>query len=446
MLIPLRSAPAGPLRGEARIPGDKSISHRALILGALAVGETRVTGLLEAEDTMRTAAALRALGAEVSRDEGGVWHVFGCGIGGLREPDDVLDMGNAGTAVRLLAGVVATHPFTAVFTGDASLRSRPMERIAEPLGRMGARFVARSGFRLPLAVVGAAEPTPIAYRLPVPSAQVKSAILLAALNAPGTTTVVEPEATRDHTEILLRHFGVDVSVKEAGDGGREIAVGGWPEVGGRNIGVPGDPSAAAFVVVAALLSPGSAVTLREVGMNPLRAALFETLAEMGGDIGIADRRRVGGEDVADVTVRASALEGVEVEAKRAPRMIDEYPILAVAAACARGTTVLRGLGELRVKESDRLLAMARGLEACGVPVEQAGDGLTIRGEGAPPAGGNTVAVGLDHRIAMAFLVLGMAARSPVGIDDGGAIGTSFPGFVDVMNGLGAAIAPSEERG
>lgn len=435
---PLASRPAGPLHGEATLPGDKSVSHRALILGALAVGGTTVKGLLEAEDVMRTARMVEALGASVKRQRRGLWRVQGVGVGGLAEPADVLDVGNAGTAVRLLMGVAATHPFTTHFTGDASLRARPMERVVVPLERMGARIVARSGCRLPLAVVGTASPIPIVYRLPVPSAQVKSAVLLAGLHAPGETTVVEAEPTRDHTERLLGHFGAELRIGEE-DGARTVTVVGQPELMARPVRVPADVSSAAFPVVAALVLPDSAVTLEGVGMNPLRTGLVETLAAMGADLCLENRRQEGSEPVADLVVRASTLEGVEVPAERAPTMIDDYPVLAVAAACARGRTVMRGLKELKVKESDRLAAIARGLEACGVDVEVDGDDLVVTGCGGPPPGGGLVATRLDHRIAMAFLVLGAAARKPVRIDDAAPIATSFPGFVELMNGLGAKI-------
>ena len=436
----LTSHPAGPLSGKARVPGDKSISHRALMLGALAVGETEITGLLEGDDVMRTARAVRALGAEVERGDDGAWRVHGVGVGGLAEPAETLDMGNAGTGARLLMGVVATHPMTCQFTGDASLRARPMGRVAEPLERMGARIIAREGCRLPLTVVGGASPLPIEYRLPAPSAQVKSAVLLAGLNAPGETTVVEPEATRDHTERLLRHFGAELRVEAREDGARAITVVGQPELTGRALAVPGDPSAAAFLAVAALLVPGSSLNLERVGVNPLRTGLYVTLREMGAELAFTDEREESGEPVADIEVRASALRGVEVPAGRAPTMIDEYPVLAVAAACAKGTTVMRGLAELRLKESDRVAAIARALAACGVGVEAGDDYLVVEGCGGPPPGGATVEARLDHRIAMAFLVLGAAARRPVAIDDGAPIATSFPGFVALCNGVGAEIA------
>ncbi|MFQ5954515.1 MAG: 3-phosphoshikimate 1-carboxyvinyltransferase [Kiloniellales bacterium] len=438
----LTSAAAGPLSGTEPVPGDKSISHRALMLGALAVGETGIEGLLESEDVLATAAAMRRLGATVERGDDGVWQVGGAGLGGLGEPDDMLDMGNAGTGARLLMGMLATHPLTAVVTGDASLRRRPMGRVMEPLSRFGARFVGAAGDRLPLAVIGAAEPVPITYRLPVPSAQVKSAVLLAGLNTPGETSVVEPWPTRDHTERLLRHFGADPRVEASEDGGKRITLGGQPELAGCRVRVPGDLSSAAVAMVAACLVADSEITLRGVGMNPLRTGIVDTLREMGADITLADERCQAGEPVAHVTVRSAPLNGVDVPAERAPRMIDEYPILAVAAACARGTTRLMGLAELRVKESDRLAAIAAGLHANGVAAEAGPDSLTIEGAGGPAPGGGAVETRLDHRIAMSFLVLGMAARAPVTIDDGAPIASSFPGFIELMNRLGARIRSS----
>jgi 3-phosphoshikimate 1-carboxyvinyltransferase len=441
-VAPLRSASAGAFTGTARVPGDKSISHRALMMGALAIGETEIHGLLEGEDVLRTAAAMRALGASAERGADGVWRVRGRGIGGLAEPAEVLDLGNAGTGARLLMGLLATHPLTAFLTGDASLCGRPMARVAMPLKEMGAEIVARSGCRLPLAVIGAAEPIPISYRLPVASAQVKSAVLLAGLNTPGETSVIEPASTRDHTELMLRHFGVEIRI-EMTDEGRRSTVTGQPEISGRRIVVPTDPSSAAFPLVAALLLPGSDLTLGDVGINPHRVGLIETLREMGGDIELVNQRQEAGEPVADLRIKASRLAGIEVPASRAPSMIDEYPILAIAAACATGKTVMRGLGELRVKESDRLAAIARGLAACGIEVEDGPDSLTVTGRGGRPAGGGAIATHLDHRIAMAFLVLGMVAERPVTIDDGSPIETSFPGFVALMNGLGAAIAAGE---
>lgn len=443
---PLNSGIAGPLRGKTDLPGDKSISHRALMIGAAAVGETTISNLLEGEDVLHTAAALRALGAEIARDEDepGLWHVHGRGVGGLAEPAQVLDLGNSGTGARLIIGLLATHPFVSCLTGDASLTARPMGRVAEPLERMGARIVARSECRLPLAVVGTSDPVPIEYRLPVASAQVKSAILLAALNTPGRSTVIEPVGTRDHTELMLRHFGADLAVAELEDGARAITLTGQPEIEGRTVRVPGDLSSAAFPAVAALVIPGSEITLAGVGVNPLRAGLIETLGEMGADITIANRREEAGEPVADITLRTSALRGVEVPAERAPRMIDEYPILAVAAAFAKGTTTMGGLAELRIKETDRLGATARGLAASGVEVERSEDALVVHGTGGAPEGGAAIETGYDHRIAMAFLVLGMAAKKPVRIDDGAVIDTSFPGFVELMNRLGGSIVAEGE--
>jgi 3-phosphoshikimate 1-carboxyvinyltransferase len=432
-------APGRPLTGAAGVPGDKSISHRALMFGALAVGTTDITGLLEGEDVLRTAAAMRQLGATVENLGGGSWKVAGRGIGGLAEPEDVLDMGNSGTAARLLCGLLAGHPIFAVMTGDASLRKRPMKRVTEPLAATGARFATRQGGRLPLAVEGAADPLPLEYRVPVPSAQVKSACLLAGLCARGITRIVEPEATRDHTENMLRHFGATVLVGIEGHG-RVIELTGQPELVAAPVVVPGDPSSAAFPAVAALLVDGSDLLLRGVGMNPLRAGLFATLAEMGADIARLNERLEGGEPVADLRIRASALRGVDVPPERAPAMIDEYPILAVAAAAARGTTRMRGLKELRVKESDRLAATAALLEANGVRVTIEGDDLIVQGAGGPPAGGGSVVTHMDHRIAMSALVLGLAARAPVTVDDAAFIETSFPGFAALMNRLAGVEA------
>ncbi len=437
---PLRSSSTGALAGTIRVPGDKSISHRSLMLGAVTVGETVIHGLLEGEDVLHTAAAMRLLGARADRDADGVWRVRGVGLGALSEPAQVLDMGNSGTAARLLMGLVAAHPITCVFTGDASLNKRPMARVTTPLEQMGARFVGRSGGRLPLTVVGSDAMIPITYRLPVASAQVKSAILLAGLNTPGATTVIEAEPTRDHTELMLRHFGATVTTERQADGALAVTVVGQPELTGRTIHVPSDPSSAAFPVVAALLRPGSEVVLTDVGMNPRRTGLFETLIEMGADIAFENRRDQAGEPVADLRVRYSRLKGVVVPADRAPSMIDEYPVLAAAAACAEGDTVMLGLKELRVKESDRLAMVADGLTACGVALEVgADDSLTVHGTGAPPKGGATIATAMDHRIAMSFLVLGTASVEPIQVDDGAFIETSFPGFGALMNGLGARI-------
>jgi len=436
---PMRAAAGGPLRGTATAPGDKSISHRSLILGALAVGETRVTGLLEGEDVLDTGKAMRAFGATVERLGPGEWRVEGVGVGGFQEPGDVIDHGNSGTGVRLVMGAMATTDITATFTGDASLRSRPMGRVTDPLALFGAEARGRRGGRLPITLIGAANPLPVQYTTPVPSAQVKSAVLLAGLNAPGETVVIEKEPTRDHTERMLKGFGAEVATETTSEG-RVITLRGQPELRPRAIAVPRDPSSAAFPVAAALLVEGSEVSLPAVGLNPTRAGLYETLVEMGADIGFANRREEGGEPVADLVVRFSALKGIEVPPERAASMIDEYPILAALAATADGATVMRGVRELRVKESDRLDAMARGLEACGIRVEEGQDYLIVhgRGPGGVP-GGATVASRLDHRIAMAFLCLGLAAKAPITVDDGGPIATSFPDFVPLMRGLGAEI-------
>ncbi|GEO81077.1 3-phosphoshikimate 1-carboxyvinyltransferase [Pararhodospirillum oryzae] len=446
---PLSARRGSPLSGRIRVPGDKSVSHRALMLGGLAVGRTTITGLLEGEDVLATARAMALMGASIAREDddasgASVWTVDGVGVGGLAEPAEVLDMGNAGTGARLLMGVVATHPITALFTGDASLRKRPMGRVIDPLSRFGATFLARAGNRLPLALKGAAEPLPVTYRVPVPSAQVKSAVLLAGLNTPGETTVIEPVATRDHTERMLIHFGARLVRRQGDDGADVLVLSGQPELTGGPVRVPGDPSSAAFPLVAALLVPESDLLLEGVGLNPLRTGLFDTLREMGADLEVLNVREEAGEPVGDLRARASALKGVEVPADRAPSMIDEYPILAVAAACAHGTSRFHGLAELRVKESDRLAAIVRGLEACGVEATTEGDTLIVKGQGEAPQGGAVVQVDLDHRIAMAFLVLGMVSVEPVRIDDGRAIETSFPGFVDLMTGLGAHLTTEQE--
>ncbi len=432
------SRPAAPLTGEIAVPGDKSISHRALMFGALAVGETRITGLLEGEDVLRTAAAMRALGAAIWRD-GAAWLVAGRGIGGLIPPEDVLDMGNSGTAARLLCGILASHDIFAVMTGDASLRKRPMRRVIEPLRASGAVFSARPGERLPLSVQGARDALPITYTLPVASAQVKSAVLLAGLNARGVTEVTEPEPTRDHSENMLRHFGAEISVAAASHHGRVIRLMGQPELRGADVAVPGDPSSAAFPIVAGLLVPGSYLVVRDVGLNPLRTGLFETLREMGAELTIRNQRVQGGESLGDVVVAHTALRAVDVPPDRAPSMIDEYPILAVACAAARGTSRLRGLSELRVKESDRLAATAAMLRAGGVHVEIDGDDLIIHGGHVLPGGG-LVETHMDHRLAMSALVFGQITSSPMRIDDASFIDTSFPGFVTLMRKLGAVMA------
>ena len=432
-----------PLTGTFRVPGDKSISHRALILGGLAVGETEVEGLLEGEDVIATGDAMRAFGAEVERQDNGLWKVPGRGVGGLDEPADIVDCGNSGTGVRLLMGVAAQQPITVFFTGDASLRRRPMARVTNPLAEMGVMTKSREGGRLPLALTGPETLLPITYRTPVASAQVKSAILLAGLGAAGETSVIEAKATRDHTETMLRHFGAEVRVAETEEGGRHITLAGQPELVARKVYVPSDPSSAAFPAVAALIVDGSEITLTGVGTNPLRFGLYETLLEMGANITLTNQRVEAGEPVADLIIKSGGLKGVEVPPERAPSMIDEYPILAVAAAFAEGKTVMRGLEELRVKESDRLGAMARGLAAAGVRVEEDGDDLIVEGSSNGPAGGMTAHVDLDHRIAMSFLVLGMASDEPIAVDDGSAIETSFPGFSDLMNQAGAAISAVE---
>jgi 3-phosphoshikimate 1-carboxyvinyltransferase len=430
---PLRAqAPAAPLSGTHRVPGDKSISHRALMFGALAIGTAEITGLLEGEDVLRTAAAMRALGATVEQQGPGAWRVAGRGIGGLVEPADVLDMGNSGTAARLLCGLLAGHPVFAVMTGDASLRRRPMLRVTQPLATTGASFWTREGGRLPLAIRGATDPLPLDYRLPVASAQVKSACLLAGLCARGTTRVVEPEPTRDHTENMLRHFGATVRVEDAAEG-RVIELEGQPELRAAPILVPGDPSSAAFLLVAALLVPGSQVTIANLGLNPLRTGLLATLREMGAELRIENARVEGGEPVGDLAVTHGPLRAVEVPPERAPSMIDEYPVLAVAAAAATGTTRMRGLAELRVKESDRLAATAAMLAANGIAARIEGDDLLVEGTGGAIPGGGTVATHMDHRLAMSALVMGLAARAPVAVDDAGFIETSFPGFADLMN-------------
>lgn len=431
--------PVSGLTGRARVPGDKSISHRSLMLGGVAMGTTRITGLLEGEDVLATAAAMSAMGVGIRRDDSGAWIVQGVGVGALAEPDRVLDLGNAGTATRLLMGLVAGHPFTTFMTGDASLRSRPMNRVADPLRRMGASIVTRAGGRLPLAITGASNPLPLRYTLPVPSAQVKSAILLAGLMAPGETAVTEPEPTRDHTERMLRHFGATVTITDTPEG-RVAALTGEAELTAADIIVPTDPSSAAFPLVAALLVPGSEIVLEAVGLNPLRAGLVDTLIEMGADIVAENPRTEGGEPVADLRVRHSALKGITVPAGRAPSMIDEYPVLAMAAACAEGRTIMHGLAELRVKESDRLTGVAEGLAACGVTVQVEGDTLIVEGKGKPPQGGATIQTRLDHRIAMAFLVLGQVTAEPVRVDDAAPIETSFPGFQSLMSGLGCGFA------
>jgi 3-phosphoshikimate 1-carboxyvinyltransferase len=437
---PLESRSVTALSGRVRVPGDKSISHRALILGALAVGETRISGLLESEDVLNTAKAMQALGARVARTGLEAWSVRGVGVGGFAAPDAPLDFGNSGTGCRLAMGAVAGCPVVATFDGDASLRKRPMRRILDPLEQMGARVVsAAEGGRLPLTLQGARDPLPITYRSPVASAQIKSAVLLAGLSAPGVTTVIEPEASRDHTELMLAHFGARIVSEADGAHGRRIALTGQPELHGAQVVVPADPSSAAFPIVAALIVPQSDIVLTDVMTNPLRTGLFTTLREMGGLIEESDPRNDTGEPMAQFRVRASRLRGVTVPPERAPSMIDEYLVLAVAAAFAEGTTVMRGLQELRVKESDRLEATADMLRVNGVAVEISGDDMIVEGRGHVPGGG-LVATHMDHRIAMSALVMGMAADAPVKVDDTAFIATSFPDFIPMMRTLGADLS------
>ena len=439
-IAPLTARRHGPLKGRLRVPGDKSISHRALILGALAVGETRILGLLEGEDVLNTANAVRALGASVERRGEGEWRVHGVGVGGFAQPAAALDFGNSGTGCRLMLGAVAGCPITATFDGDASLRKRPMRRVLDPLERIGAHTLTSNDGRLPLTLAGAREPIPIVFEPAVPSAQLKSAVLLAGLAAPGETVVIEAEATRDHTEKMLAHFGAQLRV-EVLRAGRRIALTGQPELMPQPIMVPADPSSAAFPLVAALITPGSDVIIEGVMLNPLRTGLFATLAEMGASIERLAARNEGGEEIADLRVRAGTLRGVDVPAARAPAMIDEYPVLAIAAAFAEGITVMRGLKELRVKESDRLAGTAELLRANGVTVDVEGDDLIVHGSGSGrAAGGGLVATHMDHRIAMSALVMGLASEKPVQADDTAFIATSFPGFADLMRSLGADLS------
>lgn len=435
---PLQSSASQGLKGRLRVPGDKSISHRSLLLGAIAVGETRASGLLEGEDVVNTAKAVQALGAQVKRTDDSVWHVQGVGVSGLMSPKGDLDFGNSGTGVRLALGLMASTPLTARCIGDASLSGRPMGRVTVPLSEIGARFETAEGGRLPLTLHGARHPVPITYKLPVASAQVKSAVLLAGLNTPGRTTVIEPVATRDHTERMLKAFGADISIENKADG-RHITITGQRELTAQIIDVPADPSSAAFPIVAALIAPGSDITIENVMLNETRTGLITTLIEMGGDITIENKRLAGGEEVGDLRVRSSKLTGIKVPAGRAPSMIDEYPALAVAASFAQGVTHMAGLDELRVKESDRLAAVEAGLNANGVPTRSGPDWLEV--EGGKVQGGGLVATHLDHRIAMSFLVMGLASLKPVRVDDGAMIATSFPNFSGLMNGLGCRIEP-----
>lgn len=441
---PLIASKASALTGSARIPGDKSMSHRALMLGLLTKEETMISGLLEGEDVFNTAEAVRRLGGRVDAAQDGLWRVHGQGLGKLLEPEAVLDMGNSGTSTRLLMGLIAGHPVTATMTGDASLIKRPMKRIMTPLGEMGAQFLAREGGRLPLTIKGAASVKAIEYKSPVASAQVKSAIMLAGLNAGGTTTVIEEKPTRDHTENMLRHFGVDVKTEKLGDGSYAVSVKGGQLLRGCAIDIAGDPSSAAFPVIAALLVEGSEIKLPHVGVNERRTGLYDTLKEMGASIEYRNRREESGEQVADLVVKyTEPLKGITVPPERVPSMIDEFPVLAVAASCAEGTTKMTGLSELRVKESDRLAKMAEGLAACGVRLEEGEESLVIHGTGKPPKGGALINTALDHRIAMSFLILGCVTDEPVEIDDARPIDTSFPGFVQLMNALGADISAAD---
>ena len=442
--LSMTSHKSGPLRGQADVPGDKSISHRSLILGALSLGETRIQGLLEGDDVLDTGKAMQAFGAEVINHGGGSWSVHGVGVGGFAEPGQVIDCGNSGTGVRLIMGAMATSPIAATFTGDGSLNKRPMGRVTDPLALFGAQSYGRSEGRLPLTLIGAAQPLPVRYEVPMPSAQVKSAVLLAGLNAPGQTVVIEKEATRDHTERMLMGFGAEVTVEET-DAGRVITLTGQPELRPQNIIVPRDPSSAAFPVCAALIVEGSDVLVPNIGLNPTRAGLFYTLQEMGADLTFENMREEGGEPVADLRAKYSPdMQGITVPPERAASMIDEYPILSVVASFAHGVTRMHGVKELRVKESDRIEAMATGLRAAGVTVQDGPDWWHVHGLGGAVKGGALAATHLDHRIAMSFLILGMGAREGMSIDDGGPVATSFPIFEPLMAALGASIARTSE--
>jgi len=442
--LPMTSHKSGPLRGQADVPGDKSISHRSLILGALSLGETRIQGLLEGDDVLDTGKAMQAFGAEVINHGGGSWSVHGVGVGGFAEPDHVIDCGNSGTGVRLIMGAMATSPIAATFTGDGSLNKRPMGRVTDPLALFGAQSYGRSEGRLPLTLIGAAQALPVRYEVPMPSAQVKSAVLLAGLNAPGQTVVIEKEATRDHTERMLVGFGAELTVEQT-DAGRVITLTGQPELRPQDIIVPRDPSSAAFPVCAALIVEGSDVLVPNIGLNPTRAGLFYTLQEMGADLTFENMREEGGEPVADLRAKYSPdMQGIAVPPERAASMIDEYPILSVVASFAHGVTRMHGVKELRVKESDRIEAMATGLRAAGVTVQDGPDWWHVHGLGGAVKGGALAATHLDHRIDMSFLILGMGAREGMSIDDGGPVATSFPIFEPLMAALGASIARTSE--
>lgn len=447
---PLRSNKAATLKGTVRVPGDKSMSHRALILGTLARGTTRISGLLEGEDVLATADAMRQYGAKIARDYDGtgqpIWSVEGVGVGALLEPAQVIDCGNAGTGVRLIMGMAAAYPFASTFTGDGSLRKRPMKRVLDPLEEMGAQVLARDGGLLPLTIRGNDTPLPVTYTVPMPSAQVKSAVLLAALSTKGRTTVIEPIPTRDHSERMIKGFGGDLTVEENADGSRTITVNGGKVLQAQNVTIPADPSSAAFPLVAALIAPNAEVLIQDVMLNATRTGLITTLQEMGGDLTISNRRTEGGEELADITASSSKLKGITVPADRAPSMIDEYPVLAVAASFAEGKTHMPGLHELRVKESDRLAAVVDGLTANGVQSENGEDWLTVTGTPGAVPGGGTVITHLDHRIAMAFLVMGLASQQPVTVDDGRVIATSFPAFEGLMSDLGASFTRLSNHG
>lgn len=441
-MVDMTASPGAPLKGEVRPPGDKSISHRAVLMGALSVGECAIDGLLEGQDVLDTVAAFRAMGVEITRHGPGRWSVFGVGLGGLAAPDDVLDMGNSGTGARLIMGVAAAHPFSCVIGGDSSLRRRPMGRVIAPLRRMGAEITPREGGLLPAHIAGAETLLPIIHESPVASAQVKSALLLAGLMAPGATSVIEPHQSRDHGERMLRAFGADVRCRDLPDGRHEAQVAGFPELHAPGpLSVPADFSSAAFPMVAALITPGSDIMLRDVGLNPTRTGLLTTLQDMGGAIDVGHQRTLGGEPVGDLRIRHAPLRGVTVPGARAPSMIDEYPVLAVAAAFAEGVTTMQDVGELRVKESDRIATVLAGLQANGVTARADADSFAVEGAGSDDVpGGGCVAVDGDHRIAMSFLTMGLAAQAPVRIDDATAIDTSFPGFAGLMRDLGGELA------
>ena len=438
--MPLISKACKNFSGEAIVPGDKSISHRALILGALAVGKTNVNGLLESHDIMATVKALRELGVQVEQKNSKKWQIYGVGTNGFKEPTQVLDVGNSGTTVRLLMGAVSSHSFTTFFSGDSSLVTRPMSRVVDPLTLMGARIISRNSYRLPLALTGSSSLLPIDYVLPVPSAQVKSAILLAGLSAPGETSVIENVPSRDHTENMLRHFGADLDIQYNPDGTKRTTLSGYQELNGIELSVPGDISSAAFLISASLLVPQANLLLRNVGINALRSGLLTCISEMGGRINLDNKRKIAEENIADIQVESSDLNGIDVPASLAPSMIDEYPILAMLAACANGKSRLRGLRELRFKESDRFVALLHGLNSCGVDISEEGEDLIIEGLGRGPAGGIKINSDYDHRISMSFLVLGMVSENGIVVKDGGMIDTSFPNFIDLVNTLGGNIS------